>query len=769
MELCRAGASFAAARRAQLRRAQAPGELLTVCTSATFIRRAFVTPVTFAAAAAVAIAFSDAAMARQAKGSAHHATHAAAAQTKQDSKSAQTKQDSKSAQTKQDSKHAKRSAAADRKKRDKSASSDAPKDRPALADLPPELAPVRQAFDLIRKGKFEDATALQGSIADPVARKLVEWMLLRRGDSNVGFSRYVAFIDDNPEWPSIPLLRRRAEARLWQQRRDAASVQRFVGDEPAGVYGELALARVLLAAGDRAGAERNVRAAWHNGELSSETETAVLAQFPDLLTRADHAGRMDRRIGAKDFTGAMRAAHRVGDSAVAIVKACVAALADAKKAKSLLDAVPSEARDDAGYALCRIHWLRRQNDLAAAAKAMLATDGTAVERLDTDEWWRERRLLARKLLDEGDAKTAYRIVAGAAAPANQYYRSEWHFMQGWIALRFLGDVAKARAHFAHIGEGVTDPLVLARGAYWRGRAAEAAGDRAAMRAEYEAAARYSTAYYGQLARAKLGLAPVELRPLPDAPAQGLANDLLHATEILYTIGERDLVVPFTTDFAEHGCEPATLAALAQLTRQHDDAKATMLIGKMALARGLALEHYAFPDIGIPRYASIGQGIDRSIVFSVARTESEFDQRDSSPAKAVGLMQVTPDAGRDTAKRFGVAYDWKKLVSDPVYNTQMGAAELEALLKEYRGSFIMTFAGYNAGRGRVQEWVARYGDPRDPKVDAVDWVERIPFSETRNYVQRVTENLGVYRARFGDATVTLEPNLQRAATSEARGQ
>jgi soluble lytic murein transglycosylase len=733
---------------------------LIVCTSATFIRRAVVTPVTFAAAAAVALAFSDAAMARQAKGSAQHATHAA---------SAQTKKDSKSAETKKDSKQAKRSAAADHKKRDrKSAKSDLPKDRPALADLPPELAAVRQAFDLIRKGKFEEATAVQGSIADPVAKKLVEWMLLRRGDSNVGFSRYVAFINDNPDWPSIPLLRRRAEARLWQQRRDAGSVQRFVGDEPAGVYGELAIARVLLAAGDRAGAERNLRAAWYDGELSSETETAVLDQFPGLLTRADHAVRMDRRIGAKDFAGATRAAHRVGESAVAIVKACAAALGESKKSKSLLDAVPGEARDDAGYALCRIHWLRHQNDLAGAAKAMLATNGTAVERLDTDEWWRERRLLARKLLDQGDAETAYRIVAGAAAPANVYYRSEWQFMQGWIALRFLGDVPTGRAHFAHIGESTIDPLVQARGAYWRGRGAEAAGDHAAMRAEYAAAARYSTAYYGQLARARLGLAPVELRPVPNAPAHDLANDLLHATEILYTIGERDLVVPFTTDFAEHGCEPATLAALAQLTRQHDDAKATMLIGKMALARGLALERYAFPDIGIPRYASIGQGIDRSIVFSVARTESEFDQRDTSPAKAVGLLQVTPEAGRDTAKRFGVKYDWKKLVSDPVYNTQMGAGELEALLKEYRGSFIMTFAGYNAGRGRVQEWVARYGDPRDPKVDAVDWVERIPFSETRNYVQRVMENLAVYRTRFGDATVSLEPNLH-AATNEARGQ
>jgi soluble lytic murein transglycosylase len=171
------------------------------------------------------------------------------------------------------------------------------------------------------------------------------------------------------------------------------------------------------------------------------------------------------------------------------------------------------------------------------------------------------------------------------------------------------------------------------------------------------------------------------------------------------------------------------------------------IGKRALGRGLALDHYAFPTIGIPQHNPVGFEIDRSVIYSVARTESAFDQRDRSPANAVGLMQVTPEAGRDTAKRFGVAYDWDRMVSDPVYNTQMGAAELSALLREYNGSHIMTFAGYNAGRGRVRDWVKQYGDPRDPKVDAVDWVERIPFAETRNYVQRVMENLQIYRARF----------------------
>src|SRR5256885_17117179 len=163
------------------------------------------------------------------------------------------------------------------------------------------------------------------------------------------------------------------------------------------------------------------------------------------------------------------------------------------------------------------------------------------------------------------------------------------------------------------------------------------------------------------------------------------------------------------------------------------------VGKSALARGLALDHYAFPTIGIPEHRQVAPAIETSVIYSVARTESSFDQRDKSAANAVGLMQVTPEAGRDTAKRFGLTYDWDRMVSDPVYNTQMGAAELSALLSEYRGNQIMTFAGYNAGRGRVRDWGKAYGDPRDPKADTVDWVERIPFSETRNYVQRGMKN------------------------------
>jgi soluble lytic murein transglycosylase len=451
------------------------------------------------------------------------------------------------------------------------------------------------------------------------------------------------------------------------------------------------------------------------------------------------------------------------------VKACEAAEGNSKKSEALLAAVPNEARADLGYALCRLHWLLAHDDVAAAVKLVAEPSGDDLRRQDTDEWWRECRILARRLLDLGDPKTAYRVVSEAAAPANPYYRAEFHFMSGWIALRFLSDPITALQHFGKIDEASSDPIVLARAAYWRGRAFEAAGQFDEMRAQYERATHYPTAYYGQLARARIGISEIALRPSPplQPTMDGSSSDVLRAAELLYAIGELDLVLTFVSDLAETSSDVAILSALGELTARYNDAQAMLLLGKTALARGLAMERYAFPEIGVPAYSPIAPPIDRCMVYSVVRTESAFDQRDTSPANAVGLMQVTPEAGRDTAQRFGVAYDWNRLVSDPVYNTQMGAAEISALFKEYTGSYIMTFAGYNAGRGRVQQWVAKHGDPRNPKVDAVDWVERISLAETRNYVQRVMENLQVYAARLGASVSTVEPNLHRATAIEPR--
>jgi len=629
----------------------------------------------------------------------------------------------------------------------------------------PDLVVLKQTLQLLQQHKLGDATKLAASIDDPAAQKLIQWALLRDPNNTAGFDQYNSFIRANPDWPSIPLFRRRAEARLWQERSDPATVRRFVGTQPTSARGRLALARAMLSDGDRAGATREVRAVWQSAELSADLEAAVIDSFRDELTPADDIARMDQRIGAKDFAAAMRAAKRVGSTQVAIVKACEAAETNVTKGGALLEALPKEAQGDLGYVLCRLHWLLAHDDVAAAVKLLAEVSGDDLQRQDTDEWWRELRTLARRLLDLNDPKTAYGVVREAASPANPYYRAEFHFMPGWIALRFLSDPITALQHFGKIDEGSSDPIVLARAAYWRGRAFEAIGEFDKMRAQYETAARYPTAYYGQLARARLGVNEISVRPLPpQAGLEGSTTDLRRALDMLYAIGELDLALTFVSDLADSNSDIVALREIGELTSRHKDAQAMLVLGKTALARGLAMERYAFPEIGVPSYSPIAPPIDQCMVYSIVRTESAFDQRDTSPATAVGLMQVTPEAGRDTAQRFGVTYDWKRLVSDPVYNMQMGVAEVSALFREYTGSYIMTFAGYNAGRGRVRQWVAQHGDPRNPKIDAVDWVERISLAETRNYVQRVMENLQVYAARFGASVATVEPNLHKAMTT-----
>ncbi|QPF81957.1 transglycosylase SLT domain-containing protein [Bradyrhizobium genosp. L] len=644
----------------------------------------------------------------------------------------------------------------------KSTESKAAPEKPAGPELSGDLAAVRDAILAARKGRTSEATEIQGTISDPVGRKLVEWYLLRHAESDANFGRYAAFISANPDWPSITMLRRRAEARMWQQRSDAATVHGFTLDQPLSAKGKFALARVLLAEGDRDRATRLVREAWRSEDLSERTESDAYDAFKDLLTRDDHRARMDKRIGARDLAGARRAAKLLGSDELAIVKAC------GSKTQKAFDNVPDDARRDLGYTLCRMQWLLAQNKIDDAARVTIAAAPETMNQQDTDQWWRERRILSRKLLDQGKFQTAYDVIRPAALPDNPYYRSDLHFMLGWIALRYLDDARTAAAHFARIDEGQSNPTVLSRAAYWRGRAAEALGNTSAMRADYQAAARYPTAYYGQLALAKLGRDAIDLHaPSPAAlTTNAAADERVRAADMLYAIGEPDVVLYFASDLAEESSDVGMLEALGELTSRRNDPRAMLQIGKIALARGLAFDHYAFPIIGIPAHTPIAPDIGRSMTYSIARTESAFDQRDKSAAKAVGLMQVTPEAGRDTAKRFKVSYDWDKLVSDPVYNTQMGAAELSALLSEYRGCHIMTFAGYNAGRGRVRDWVKAYGDPRDPNVDAVDWVERIPISETRNYVQRVMENFAVYRARFEDAGTAMAKNSERVGTQES---
>ncbi|UQD69400.1 transglycosylase SLT domain-containing protein [Bradyrhizobium japonicum] len=623
---------------------------------------------------------------------------------------------------------------------------------------------LENVIELVRKRKAADATNYAASISDPVARKLAEWIILRSEDNGATVERYRAFLSANPSWPSQTFLRRRLEAAMWDDRRDdSVAWSWFENESPVSAKGRFTLAKAMLARGDRANAERLVREAWRSDPMSEETENNALDQFGALLTPGDQKARMDALLYSSENEAALRAAKRLGAGYVALAKARIASVKKASNARALLDAVPRELDNDPGFIFSKIQLLRREEKFAEAAQLMLSAPKDPNRLYNLDEWWIERRLLARKMIDTEEFRSAYLIARDAALPSRDIYKTEQEFTAGWIALRFLNDPAAAAQHFARIGVGSVNPTTLARAGYWQGRAAEAAGRQQEARNAYARAAEQSTSYYGQLARAKLGLPQIELNSQPRGRgAERL--EIVRAAHLLYELDEREMAIPVLADMGENG-DPEALAGLGELTQRYSDARGMLLLGKAALNRGLPFDFYAYPVNGIPQFTPIGPEVERSIVYAIARQESAFNPSVVSPAQAYGLMQVTPDAARYVCKRHGATYDLGRLKNDSVYNATLGSAELGGLLEDYRGSYIMTFAAYNAGRGSVKKWVDRYGDPRDPKVDAVDWVELIPFSETRNYVQRIMENLQVYRARFGGGTrLQIEADLRRGTGS-----
>ena len=380
------------------------------------------------------------------------------------------------------------------------------------------MALVKSAIDALRSGGAGKATSVAATISEPAARKLVEWIILRSDHNGASSKRYLDFIAANPSWPNLAIFRRRAEAMLWVENvKPAQALSFFDGSPPQSGMGRLVLARALLAQGDTERASALVREAWRDDPLSADVEKQVLDRYSEFLSRPDHKARMEKRLFALDHEAALRAARRLGAADLAIAQARIALNRKAGNAKKLLEAVPADARHDPAYLFAQVHLLRHDNKIAEAAQVMLSAPRDLAQIHDGEEWWVERRIMSRKLLDLGDARSAYLVVADAAEPTKENSRVERHFMAGWIALRFLDDPATAATHFARIQDVSSHPTSQARSHYWLGRVAEASHRPDQARAEYQAAAGASAAYYGQLARARVGLGALALAAPPATP------------------------------------------------------------------------------------------------------------------------------------------------------------------------------------------------------------------------------------------------------------
>jgi len=629
-----------------------------------------------------------------------------------------------------------------------------------------ELGVLQQAVRAARSSRASEAMAAASQLSDPVAQKLVTWLVVRQSPNDLGFRAVNAFIKENPGWPTQGTLRRRAERVLFQENRDLNAAREFFSEQaPLSGEGKVAFARVLVASGNSKEAADWVRAAYRDDALNDRFESTILEEFGSAITRADHKLRADRFSYGEnpDAERALRAAARAGSDVVALTKARMAIGRKEASGERLLAQVPFTLANDPAYLHAKSQLLRRADKPQEAARALLAGSASPSAAAGADEWWIERRLVARELLDAGDAQLAYKVAATGVPPEKDAYRAEQQWTSGWIALRFLKDPRTAAQHFAKVDDEQKHPITLARAYFWQARAAEAMGDGGRARSGYQAASRFPFTYYGQLSRVKLGMPAVTL---PNAsPSFSARNDFnrleaVKALRMLYAIGDRDTAATIYYDLGARLDDAGQISMLADLAESAGDARGALAAGKEGLAEGHQVDNAAFPDFGLPSFNSIGYPVDKAVVYSIARQETQFNPTIVSRAKAMGFMQVTPEAGRHVSKLTGVPYDERRLMSDQTYNVQFGAAEIGELVQAFRGNYVLAFASYNGGRGNVAKWIQRYGDPRDPEVDVVDWVESIPFSETRNYVQRVMENYQVYKVRFNIPTkLQMEADLR----------
>lgn len=584
--------------------------------------------------------------------------------------------------------------------------------------------------------------ALLADTTDPVLRKVALWLDLRDGAPGVGFEDIRRFLADNPDWPSRTQLKRRAEDLLVADpTADAAVLDWFQRAPPQSRDGQQRWAEALRAAGRGAEADTVLRAAWVDGTFTPTDEKRFLERYGRAIGPGDHAARLDRLLWRGLAGEAQRQLQRAPAEARRIAEARIKLQTNARDAETFTRGL---SPTDPGLILDLIRWNRRRNN-AAEVERLLLLAPTATSRPEL--WWQERESAARRALDDGRADAAYRLAADHHL-ANGVELSEAEFLAGWIALRERKDAAAAATHFQRLIAAVRYPVSIARGQYWLGRAERARGDETRAAMAFAAAARYPTTFYGQLAAAALGGHAVDLPrdPAPSVTDTGIfaAGELVQVTRKLALIGAADRVDPFVSRLADQATTGEAAVLVARLAKSVSRPDLAVMVGRRVQAAGVVLVETSFPTLPVDP----ANGVEPALVLAVIRQESGFAIDAMSPVGARGLMQLMPGTAKSVATKLGLPYQRDRLTDDASYNITLGQAYLGGLIEDFGGSYILAVMSYNAGPGRAFEWMGRHGDPRAEGVDPIDWIERIPFSETRNYVQRVLEGLSVYRLRSG---------------------
>ena len=619
----------------------------------------------------------------------------------------------------------------------------------------PDLLYLKDIQKSVEKRDWASAKAMTEKLSSPVARSLGKWFYFYAEDPLVPVVDADAFLDAHPDWPGIAKIQTHAEKRITTNASARSILDFFETRDPVTGEGMLALARAEFAVGKAEAGEVYVREAWKRFNFTLQDEQRLIANYGRYLSVDDHIARADRLLWNREVTAARRVFHFLPARDRRMAEARAALMAGAENGPNLFYSLKDDERLDSGVLLAAVRYFRRrEEEPRAVTLAMQAPTDPAVLR-NSGRWWEERQLLMRWALEERRYEDAYSMAAGHGLEPGQAF-SEAEFDAGWIALRFLNAAERAETHFAALAGAVGAPISVSRAYYWLGRAAESKGASDLANVRYKEAARHIYTFYGQLAAERLGGEALKVGfagPVASSPedlARFSARPSAHALRILSDMGDAKTFLIFSyhlDDSLESAGEYAELARLAdRVGATHVKVRA----GKVGVGRNAFVGDAVYPLIYIPDRAR--RFAPPEVILGISRQESEFNPRAYSSAGARGMMQLLPTTAEITARKEGLAYSRTALLDDPEYNLTLGAAHLSHLFARYNNSRILTYVAYNAGPNRAVQWIERFGDPRSAGVDPVDWIELIPFQETRNYVQRVLENSQVYRGRLDEAPI-----------------
>jgi soluble lytic murein transglycosylase len=625
----------------------------------------------------------------------------------------------------------------------------------------------------VRKKKWHRAQRLIKKIDAPLAHKLLDWLYFVERGNDASFAEISSFIQTNPDWPRQGALLHRAEAAIDDAVGTDARLTWFKQHPPVSGSGKIRHAEALMASGSKAQAIQLLRNAWVNENFPYRLEQKTYKRYRKLFSRELHQARLDRLLWEGRRQPARRMLERVGKDWKRLGDARLSLRRRSAEVDRKVAKVPDLFKSHPGLVYERARWRRRKN-LDETARDLLLANGTLgdgeLHPAYAARVWTERAIQTRKALASGEITNAYRLASehGLSVGA-KLAQAEW--LAGWIALRHLAEPDAAYQHFLRLHDTVRYPISISRAAYWAARAAADMKDVELAADWYEKAALHRATYYGQLAAQELAASvSVDLASQPVATgtvAKSLRSHELHQIALmLKELDEGKRLRPFILRLFELDPTAPRAALVADLARSLGRTDLAVTVTKRGARQGLIFPNRGYPVIDLPAAGDTTSEPEAALVLALSRQESAFNPKAVSRAGARGLMQLMPGTARATARMIRVKYSRKRL-TDPKYNTALGRAHLRTLLEAFDGSYVLSLAAYNAGKHRVKRWLKDYGDPRHPDADPIDWVESIPFEETRNYVQRVLEGVQIYRHRLAGQPVQLrlQEDLRRAARTE----